>query len=112
MRTRAIMTALTAMMLGGGAGQLTPDERLRQDTFLDIYWTAARVCQGRFGTLRLDRVEMDGSVSLEAAADSRSELQPFTRCYHDEVRERAERRRAAGLLLPDSFDLTPGVDLD
>lgn len=113
MAPRSIATlALSALIVGGCAGASAPGDATRGAVFLDVYWEGARACESRFGTLRIDRVEQDGALTLTAAADSRSELRDFTVCYHREVASRVERRRAAGLSVPAGLDLTPSVEID
>jgi hypothetical protein len=111
MKTVWTAVALTTV-LGLGACASTPESRLRNDVFLDIYWTASRECEARYRTLHVDHIAMDGSLSLIADANSRSEARPFRECYWKTIRDRAERRRAAGLPMPDDANLQPDIDID
>lgn len=113
MRATLVAVALTTMpMLALGACASTPASQLRNDIFLDIYWTASRQCEARYRTLHVDHIGMDGSLSLIADANSRSEAQQFRDCYWNAVRERAEQRRAAGRATPDDINLRPDIDID
>jgi hypothetical protein len=106
--------AFAALSIGAcaSAGTSRSEDPVRRAVFLDVYWGGARACEGRHATLHLERVEQEGSVTLSAAADSRSELRAFVTCYHSEIRSRVERRQGAGLPLPADLDMTPSVELD
>jgi hypothetical protein len=110
---RTAMTALVvAATVGLGACASTPESRLRNDVYLDLYWTASKACEDRYRTLHVDRIGTDGGLALSADADSRSEIQSFRECYWKLVGERAQHRRSAGLGLPDDVNLKPDVDLE
>jgi hypothetical protein len=90
--------------------RLEPESRLRNDVFLDVYWNAPRECESRYHTLHVERIGVDGSLSVSAAAESRAEAQRFRECYWDGVRERVEQRRAAGLIVPGDINLHPDIE--
>jgi hypothetical protein len=107
-----VVAAALVPMLALGACASTAESRLRNDVLLDVYWTASRQCEARYRTLHVDHIGMDGSLSLIADANSRSEAQQFRDCYWNAVRERAEQRRAAGRPTPDGMGLQPDIDID
>jgi hypothetical protein len=111
MRTIVVPLLLTATA-GLGACASTPESRLRNEIFLDVYWRASRECEGRYRTLHVERIGIDGSLSVTAFAESRAEAQPFRECYWNAVKDRAERRRSAGLAMPDELNLHPDIDID
>jgi len=92
----------------GCAAAMTPDARLRNE----LFWNAAVECESRYRTLHLDRIDTGGGITLHADAESRSELQSFTRCYRQAVNARIEQRRQAGLPIPEELTVEPSVDLD
>lgn len=106
------LTATVAALLTACAAHTGPDQRLQNELFLELYWEAARACEGRYLTLSIDRVDPDGALTLRAAQDSRSELAAYAACYHDGIRARVERRKQAGLPVPESANLRPEVDID
>jgi hypothetical protein len=101
-----------AAALGLGACASTPEARLRNEVFHDVYWGAARECEARYRTLNVDRIGVDGSLKLSAAANSRIEAGAFRDCYWQAVPARVERRRAAGLAVPEGISLHPDIDFD
>jgi hypothetical protein len=109
---RTIATTIVIVVAFGLGGCASTSARLPNEVFLDLYWTASKQCEARYGTLHVDRIGVDGSLSVSAAADSRSEAQPFRECYWKAVRDRAEQRRAAGLTMPEDVNLQPEVDID
>lgn len=109
---RKALTVTGVLLLTACAGPLAPDQKLRNEIFLDVFWAAARACEGRYLTLTIDRIETDGALTLRAAQDSRSELAAFTTCYHDGIQIQVERRKQAGLVVPQSANLRPGVDIN
>ena len=80
--------------------------------FLDVYWAAARECEAQYRTLHVERIAPDGGLSLSAAADSRIGAAGFRECYWTGVPARVERRRAAGLPVPQDANLHPDIDID
>ena len=101
---------LAASMLAGCA--TTPEAKLRNEVFLDVYWTVARQCEDRHRTLHVDRIATDGGLSVTADANSRIDAAGFRECYWTGVPRQVERRRAAGLPVPDDINLHPGIDID
>jgi hypothetical protein len=100
------------ILLSGGCAPLSPDEKLRWTLMEDVYWDAAHECAGRYYTVHLDRVNRDGDVQADTAAESQSETRQFTECYWEGIRHRVEARRAKGLPVPEPFNLQPTVDFD
>jgi hypothetical protein len=111
MRALALMLVM-AITVGLGACASTPESRLRNEIFLEIYWAASKQCEAQYHTLYVERIGTDGSLSVTAAAESRIEAQPFRECYWAAVRERADRWQAAGRTLPDRFNVKPDIDFD
>ena len=103
----ALMLAAT---IGVGACASTPESRLRHEIFLDLYWTASKRCEARYHNLRVDRIALDGSLSVDAAAESRFDAQPFRECYWKMLEALADERRAKGLAIPEETNLRPDVD--
>jgi hypothetical protein len=91
---------------------LSPEEKLRQEFMLDVYWDAAHDCEGKHRTLHVEGVQMDGDLSLRADADSRIDAAAFRECYRDGIRDRVERRRQAGLPVPETVNMNPDIDID
>jgi hypothetical protein len=87
---------------------MTPDQKTRND----LYWDAAKEYEGRFRTLHLDRIDSEGNVSLHVDAESRQELPAFNACYRAAVKKQMERRKQAGLAIPDGLNEEPTADLD
>jgi hypothetical protein len=106
-RTGALGVFTSAVLLAGGCASSTRDG-LR----VEIYWDAAVECESRYRTLHLDHVDMDGNVTMHADAESRHELQAFTDCYRKGVQARIERRRQAGLEVPDTLNREPTAEID
>jgi hypothetical protein len=84
--------------------------RLRDQTVTEIYMDAARACEVRFRSLRMDRVDTAGNLSLDVEANQTQDLPGFAECYWQGIAQRVEHRRQAGLPLPDSLNLKPSVD--
>jgi hypothetical protein len=110
MRIIRVLTLATA--LAAQACASTPESRLRDEVSLDVYWTAARECESRHRTLHMVRLMADGALSLSADANSRIDAAGFLECYWQGVQARVERRRGAGLPVPDGINLRPDVDID
>jgi hypothetical protein len=99
---------VTTVLVAAGCVTMTADARLRNE----IFWDAARECEGRYRTLHLDQIDTGGNITMHADAESRSELRPFTECYRQAVRRRIEERRQAGLPIPETLEKEPTVELD
>ena len=108
MRTPAILLMVTVRLVAGCAAAMSPGARLRNE----VFWEAATQCENRYQTLHLDRIDTGGGISLHADAESRSELQPFATCYRQAVNDLVERRRRAGLPIPDELTVEPTVELN
>ena len=106
-RISALGLLTPALLLASGCATGKPDA-LRAE----IYWDAAVECESRYRTLHLDQVDMDGNVTMHADAESRHELKPFTDCYRKGVQARIERRRQAGLEVPDTLNREPTAEID
>jgi hypothetical protein len=100
------------LIIAGCAAATTPEARLRNEVLLDVYWDAARECERRYSTLHVASMSTEGDLSLRADAESRSEAAPFRECYRHGVTVRLERRRAAGLPMPEHVNTDPSVDID
>jgi len=109
-RTLGAMLAAVSLLLAGCA--TTPEGRLRRAIYLDVYVDAAHTCEKRFGTLRVTRVTLGGDVSLDAAADSRSELAGFRTCYREGIRTRVAQLRTGGREVPPDVALEPDVEIE
>ena len=105
-RTRSLAVLAPLVLLWSGCATWARDVRT------EIYWDAAVQCESRYRTLHVDRVDMDGTVTLHADAESRHELAPFTDCYRKAVQARIERRRQAGVEVPDTLNREPTVEVD
>jgi hypothetical protein len=95
----------------GACAALSP-RSAENEFFLDVYWTAARECEAQYRTFHVERIAPDGGLSLNAAADSRVGAAGFRECYWTGVPARVERRRAAGLPVPQDANLHPDIDID
>jgi hypothetical protein len=109
---RVVMVGVIAATIAPAGCASTPESRLRREVFLDLYWAASRQCEDRYRTLHVTQIGMDGSLSLSADADSRSEFRAFQECYWKGVAERADHRRTRGLAVPEDVNLRPDIELD
>jgi hypothetical protein len=100
------------LMFLAGCAPLTSEEQAQQDLFLDVYWTSARVCANRYPNVRITNAQMNGDLSMEAAADSRFDRLPFTQCYYEGIAKRVAERRQKGQFVPDDLRMEPSVDFD
>lgn len=103
---RAVAVVGLAITCGACAGTT------ENDFFLDVYWTAARECEAQHTSLHVDRIATDGSLSVSAPSDSRIDAARFRECYWAGVPARIERRRGAGLPVPEGANPHPGIDID
>ena len=108
MRTLAILFMATVTLIAGCAGAMSPGAKLRNE----VFWEAATQCENRYRTLHLDRIDIDGRITMHADAESHGELEAFTKCYRQAVSDRVDRRRRAGLSIPDELTVAPTVELD
>jgi len=97
------VTMVTLLCYAGCAGMA--ESRARGE----VYWGAAKVCEGHYRTIHIDRIDSEGNVTAHSDADTRSELQAFTACYHDEVSKVVGK---GGPGVPANLNKEPGVDLD
>ena len=105
--------ALVSLVVLTGCAGLTPEQtKLRNDMLLNVYGDAARECEGRYATMHVVRVSPEGNLSLIADANSRAEAKPFGVCYREGIRVRTERRRAAGLPVPEQVNTDPAIAID
>jgi hypothetical protein len=110
---RIVVSAIgVAAVVGLSACAWTPADRLRNEAFLDIYWTAAKQCEALYTTMHVERIANDGGLSVSASSDSRTQAQPFRECYWKSVVELTEKRRASGLTVPEGFGTHPDIDID
>jgi hypothetical protein len=107
--TTTMVCAAALVFLGCAS---TPESRLRDEVYLDVYWVASHECEGRYATLHVDRIGLDGSLGISAAANSRSEAAPFRDCYWRGIEKQVDRRRAAGLAVPEAMNLKPDIEID
>lgn len=108
---RSLIPAVMAILLLAGCAPLSPEAKLKNEVMLDVYWTTVRQCEKRHATLRMTNLTVDGDLSLTGAVIV-SELGPFTECYHAGIRQAVERRRRAGLPVPDTLKLEPHVEIE
>lgn len=108
MRTLAILVMATVTLVAACAATMSPGARLRNE----VFWEAARQCENRYRTLHLDKIDIDGGISMHADAESRSEIEAFKKCYRQAVNDGVEQRRRAGLPIPDELTAEPTVELD
>lgn len=100
-----ILMLVTGCASGMG---MSPGAKLRNE----VFWEAAKQCEGRYRTLHLDRIDIGGGITMSADAESRSELASFRECYKQAVHDRIEQRRQAGLPVPEELSTEPTADLD
>jgi hypothetical protein len=96
-----------ALLLVGCA--TTPEGRLRNELLTKIYWDAAQECQVHFPSLHRDRIGLNGDLELNVDAGQTHEIPYFAKCYWEAIAARVEKRRAAGLPMPEPFELKPEV---
>jgi hypothetical protein len=98
---------LIALLLVGCA--TTPEGRLRNALVTEIYWDAAQECQVHFPSLHRDRIALNGNLELDVDAGQTQDIPDFAKCYWEAIAVRVEKRRAAGLPMPEPFELKPEV---
>src|SRR5262245_1321171 len=105
--SHTIRMILVACSFTAACGMMTPEARLRSE----IFWEDAKACEGRYRTLHIDRIDMEGNVGLHADAESRQELPAFNECYRKGLRAEVETRRKAGIAVPE-LPSDPRADVD
>ena len=103
-----VVLALSVGLACVGCVSMTPEAKLQNE----ICWDAAKQCETRYRTLHLDRIDSEGNLSMHADAESRQELPGFSACYRAGIQSEIERRRKAGLPLPDKVNAEASADLD
>ncbi len=98
---------LAALLLAGCA--TTPEGRLRNALVTDVYWDAARECEHRFRSLHLKSVGVNGDLDLDVDAGQTHDIAYFAKCYWAGIEARVEKRRSAGVPMPEKFGLHPEV---
>ena len=86
--------------------------KLRYQMVTELYWDSARDCENRFPMLHVDRVGVEGDLTLGVEALQTQDVRRFAECYWQGISQRVERRRHANLPLPDPLNLKPTVDFD
>ena len=104
---RTLTGWVVALLLVGCA--TTPEGRLRNALETEIYWDAARACESRFRSLHRNRVGLNGDLELDVDAGQTQDIPYFAKCYWEGIAARVEKRRAAGLPMPEPFELKPEV---
>jgi hypothetical protein len=102
-----VVVVAVVALLGVACTTMTPEQHLR----FDLFWEAARECD-HFGTLSVTGIDVEGTVSLRANADSRAEFRPFMECFRQAVGARIERRRQAGEPIPPELLKEPTAEID
>jgi hypothetical protein len=108
-RSRFAVMAVVCIAHTLSACASTPESRLRDDMW-GIYRSTAAECQLPNRNFVVQSVEMDGRVHLFGHISSG--FDEFRNCYWDGIAAQIERRRAAGLPVPDGLDPHPDIDLD
>lgn len=108
-RSRFAVMALVSIAHILSACASTPESRLRDDIW-DMYRSMAAQCQKSHTNFVVTSVGMDGSVQLQGHVSFG--MDEFRKCYWDGLTAQIERRRAAGLPVPDGLNANPDIDLD
>ena len=103
-----IFLSVLACLLSAACLTMSPEDKARNE----IYWDAAKLCEARYRTLHIDRIDSDGNISMHADADSRQELPAYNECYHQAIKADIEARRKKGLVVPEMPAQEPSADLD
>jgi len=106
--TGRALVGVVAIVLAGCAS--TPESRLRDEVWNDIYWTTARTCRGEFTNFAVDKIGADGSLALKGHISTG--IADFRKCYWDRVADKIERRRSDGQPVPEWVNPHPEVDVD
>ncbi len=75
----------------------------------EVYWDAARECEHRFRSLHLKSVGVNGDLDLDVDAGQTHDIPYFAKCSWTAIEARVDKRRAAGLPMPEKFELHPEV---
>jgi|GraSoiStandDraft_41_1057321.scaffolds.fasta_scaffold525053_3 hypothetical protein len=105
---RAVAAVVMVPLLLGACAS-TPESRLRGEIW-DIYWWSAKTCGARFTPFYVENVKTDGTVNL--VGHTSVGIEDFRACYWKGVQTGIEKRRGAGLPVPESVNLQPPVDID
>ena len=108
-RSCLTMMALVSIAHTLSACASTPESRLRDDIW-DMYRSMAAECHRGHTNFVVTSVGMDGSVQLQGHVSFG--MNEFRSCYRNGIAAQIERRRAAGLPVPDGLDPHPDIDLD
>jgi len=76
----------------------------RAVAIVDRWWGAARC-----GSLHLKSVGVNGDLDLDVDAGQTHDIAYFAKCYWAGIEARVEKRRSAGLPMPEKFGLHPEV---
>ena len=88
----------------------TPESRLRGE-WEQFFWLTARKCLGLTTDFEIDKVEADGRLYLEVHHIATA-LDGFRTCYWKGVDVELERRRSAGLPVPDRVHPQPKIETE
>jgi hypothetical protein len=105
---RVLLTGII-LLVAGCAAAMSPEGRLRNEIFLDVYWTSVRGCEETARNLHVEDLGPDGDVTMSGDAGNSYGLSEFIQCYHQGIRQRVEHRRRAGLPVPEKLNLDPEV---
>ena len=108
-RSRFAVMALVSIAHTLSACASTPESRLRDDMW-DMYRSMAAACQRSHRNFVVTSVGMDGSVQLQGHVSFGTD--EFRSCYWDGLTAQIERRRAAGLPVPDDLSAHPDIYLE
>ncbi len=106
-----LLSIFVAVLFAMGCAT-SPEMKLRYQMVTELYWDSARDCENRFPMLHVDRVGVEGDLTLGVEALQTQDVRRFTECYWQGISQRVERRRQADLPLPDPLNLKPTVDFD
>ena len=106
-RRAAVGVALATALLTACAS--SPVSQLRNDIW-QIYWASARACIGLRYAFYVDNVKPDGSVLL--IGHTSAGIEDYRACYWKGLESSFEKRRAAGLPVPEGTSAHPPVEID
>jgi len=104
---RTLTGWVIALLLVGCA--TTPEGRLRNAMVTEIYWDATLECEVHFRSLHRNHIALNGDLELDVDAGQTQDIPYFAQCYWEAIAARVEKRRAAGLPMPEPFELKPEV---